>query len=198
MSAAWSSSWSWFAEDSDKFLAPGWGLLPSCSTGNAHGHCVLVSLCYLVQQQDFFFKSLILRSGKTHHTFCDGAVIETCWILLSLGGDFRCMANTRVVCVAGSGSRGAFRSLLGLCAAQPRPPAHGLVWPPSTSSGGRHGSGSAAPSGRSRGGVRRGDCGASAGSAAAVFALVTPPRFLQPTQAPAGAGVLHCKFSSYL
>lgn len=44
-------SWSWFAEGWDKFLAPGWGSLHSCNTGD--GHRVSVSLCYPVQQQDF-------------------------------------------------------------------------------------------------------------------------------------------------
>lgn len=74
----------------------------------------------------------------------------------------------------------------------------GSCKPPSTSAADRHGSRSAAASGGNRGGVRRGGCGASAGTTAAVFGLVTLPRFLQPTQAPAGAGVLLCKFSSYL
>lgn len=58
--------------------------------------------------------------------------------------------------------------------------------------------GPAAASGGNRGGVRRGGCGASAGTTAAVFGLVTLPCFLQPTQAAAGAGALRCKFSCYL
>lgn len=53
-------SCSWFAEGCDEFLAPGWGLLLSCNTGNGHEYCGFVSLCYLVQQQDlkknFHFK----------------------------------------------------------------------------------------------------------------------------------------------
>ena len=50
------SSWSWFAEGCDEFLTPGWGLLLSCNSGNRHGYYVFVSLCYPVQQQDFFKK----------------------------------------------------------------------------------------------------------------------------------------------
>lgn len=86
---------------------------------------------------------------------------------------------------------GAVCSFLGLCAAQiPHVPALGLVSPPSTGAAGRHGSGSW---GRSCGG-----CGGEAAERVPLFGLVTLPSFLQPTQAPAGAGVLLCKFSSYL